>query len=133
MKAQHNIEFKTYANAAGWTARIAGFLFFAFIGYFVIAHALSVEELPDFPTQPLDVQLDFLALILMVVGCVLGWTRSGIAAVVIFCGYALWQLVERRIPWPPGLIEIPVVIGSLYAIAWWGGTRITRRRLPAMR
>jgi hypothetical protein len=126
------MEISTYAKAVGWSARIAGFLYFAFVGYFVVAHALAPEGLPDFRAQPLDVQLDFLALILMVVGCVLGWTRSGIAAVMIFCGYALWQLVERRLPWPPGFIEIPLVIGLLYAITWWGGTTALHRRRPAM-
>ena len=122
------MRFTACRKAVTWIARISGLLFFLFVLYFVIAHAISPEGLPVPWRQPLRVQLDFVALLAMAVGCMVGWTRDGIAAVMIVCGYALWQLVERRFPWPPGIIEIPLVIGALYTASWWCSTRATKAR-----
>jgi hypothetical protein len=127
-KRWREMTFTSCGNAFTWIARVSGLLFVLFVSYFVIAHAVSPAGLPAPWRQPLGVQLDFVALFTMVVGCVMGWTRAGVAAVTIFCGYALWQLVERRFPWPPGFIEIPLVIGALYAASWWCVTRASKTR-----
>ena len=113
------------ANVVNWTARILGLLFFAFISLFVVAHAASSEGLPQLWRESLGVQLDFVALFLMVVGGIAGWKWPDMASVVVLSGYTLWQLVEHRLPWPPSWIEIPLAVGVLYAVASW----IKKRRL----
>ena len=106
-------------NIVFWTARILGILFFVFVAFFVVAHAISPEGLPLVWQQPTHVQLEFLALFLMAFGGIVGWKWSGAAAGIILVSYAFWQLVERRLPWPPSFIEIPLATGLLYAFAWW--------------
>jgi hypothetical protein len=105
-----------WVNAGRWTARMLGLLYFAFISWFVVAHALGVGGLPNLWQAPPAVQLDFLALFLMTIGAVVGWRWEGVAAVMILSGSAFWLLVERSLPWPPGL---SVLIGLLYALTWW--------------
>jgi len=55
-----------------------------------------------------------------------------VASVMVLSGYALWQLVQRGLPWAPSWIEIPLVIGLLYAFASWCTKRLSspHRRAP---
>ncbi len=110
------MEMHSLGNAARWIARALGLLYFAFIGWFVLAHAVSPEGLPSIWKMSPSEQLETLALFLMVVGAVVGWKWEGLAAVMVLFGTALWLLVELQLPWPPGL---SLLIGVLYAFAWW--------------
>lgn len=65
-------------------------------------------------------QLDILALVLMVIGGIVGWKWEGTAAIMVLVGTALWLLVEWRLPWPPG---VTLMIGILYGVAWWTANR----------
>jgi hypothetical protein len=111
-----------------WAARIIGLLNFAFVGFFVVAHALSGDGLPPLWRGPLEVQLDSLALILMTIGGVVGWKWPRVATVMVLGGYAIWQAVERRLPWPPSVIEVPLSIGLLYAFSCWSAARPSASR-----
>jgi hypothetical protein len=112
---RYEVAADTWINACRWIARTLGLLYFVFISWFVMAHALD-DGLPNFWQAPRDVQLDFLALFLMTVGGVVGWKWEGVAAVMILLGTAIWLIVEQHLPWPPGL---SLLIGALYAITWW--------------
>jgi hypothetical protein len=101
-------------NACRWIARTLGLLYFAFITWFVAAHAVN-DGLPKFWQSPAAVQLDFVALFLMVVGGIVGWKWEGVATIMILFGTGIWLLVEQHLPWPPGL---SVLIGVLYAFSW---------------
>lgn len=122
---------QTCVGMVRWTARIVGLAFFALISYFVVAHAVSPEGLPNFWKEPLSVRLDLVALCLMTVGGVVGWKWEGLAAVMNVGGYALWQAVERHLPWPPGLIEIALAVGLLYAACWWSSRHACSPPRPA--
>ena len=122
----------TLENVCLWGGRILGTMFFLFVSFFVIAHAFSEEGLPRLWNETSRVRLDTMALFLMTVGGVVGWKYTGVASAMIFCGYALWQLVERRLPWPPGVVEIPFVVGSLYAAAWWCRNGWSRQQSAAI-
>jgi hypothetical protein len=102
-----------------WGARVLGLTFFLFIGFFVVAHAFSAEGLPNLWAETSHVRLEALALFLMTVGGVVGWKSTGVASAMIFSGYVLWLLMSRHVPWPPGIIEFPLLIGLLYMGAWY--------------
>jgi hypothetical protein len=91
----------------------------------VVAHALS-GELPKLGKASIGVQLDSLALFLMTIAGVVGWKWEGMGGLFALSGYAIWQAVERRVPWPPGIIEIALLFGLLYVAAW------LCRRTPAL-
>jgi hypothetical protein len=105
-----------WALAVRWIARTLGLLYFAFISWFVVAHALSAGGLPNFWQAPGAVQLDFVALFLMTVGGIVGWKWEGVATIMLFLGTGIWLLVEQNLPWPPGL---SLLIGVLYAFSGW--------------
>jgi hypothetical protein len=109
-----------WGNFARWVARVLGLLYFAFIAFFVVAHAISPQGLPSLWKMSPAEQLDSLALFLMVTGAVVGWKWEGVATVMVLFGTALWLLVERNLPWPPGL---SLLIGMLYAFSWWCTTQ----------
>jgi hypothetical protein len=104
-----------WVNACRWIARTLGLLYFAFIAWFVVAHAVGPDGLPNFWQAPRDVQLDFLALFLMTVGGIVGWKWEGVAAIMILVGTGIWLLIEQHLPWPPGL---SLLIGVLFAFSW---------------
>jgi hypothetical protein len=117
----------SWVNAGRWTARILGLLYFAFISWFVVAHAFGAGGLPNVWQAPAAVQLDFLALFLMTIGAVVGWRWESVAAVMVLFGTGIWLLVEQHLPWPPGLT---LLIGVLYAFTWW---RTKRPFMPQRR
>jgi hypothetical protein len=108
------VDLNTPGNAARWIARTLAVLYFAFIAWFVVAHALGAGGLPNFWQAPGAVQLDFVALFLMTVGGIVGWKWEGAAAVMVLLGTGIWLLVEQHLPWPPGL---SLLIGVLYAFS----------------
>jgi hypothetical protein len=110
------MDLQSCGNAARWTARTLGLLYFGLVSFFVVAHAVSPEGLPSVWTAPPAVQVDSLALFLMSVGAAVGWRWEGVAAVMVLCGSGMWLLVEQQLPWPPGL---SLLIGALYAFSWW--------------
>ena len=118
------------ANVARWMARTLGLLYFTFIGWFIIAHAFSPEGLPPPWSMSLAEQLDAVALFLVVIGGVVGWKWEGAAAIIVLFGTALWLLLEGRLIWPPGL---SLLIGILYAFAWWSTKRPFEPQRHAMR
>jgi hypothetical protein len=118
--------FRSLVNAARWTARTVGLLYFAFMSWFVGAHALSPDGLPPLWRASLHQQLDALALLLVVVGCVVGWKWDLSAAVMILSGNALWLLLNHQLLCPSGLTFL---VGLLYGFCWW----CTRRRFASQR
>jgi hypothetical protein len=98
--------------ATRWTARVLGTLLLAFYGFFVLA-----EGLPPIASQPEGVQLNFVALGLMLGGFVVGWKREGTAALLIASGWTLWHISEGRMDW--NVFQTPLPVAALYAVCWW--------------
>ncbi len=110
---------------ARWTARVFGTLLLAFYGFFVLG-----EGLPPIAAQPEGVQLNFIALGVMLAGFIVGWKREGTAALLIASGWTLWQIAESNVRW--NLFSTPLPVAALYAFCWWATRgRPTRRFLTA--
>jgi len=106
-----NLETKSVA-AARWIARVFGTLLLLFYGVFILA-----EGLPPIASQPEGVQLNFVALGLMLLGFVLGWKRDGAAALLIASGWTLWHISEGRMQW--NFFQTPLPVAVLYGFCWW--------------
>jgi RNA polymerase sigma-70 factor (ECF subfamily) len=76
-----------------------------------------VEGFPPIGTQPAGVQLNFVALGLMLAGFLVGWKREGTAALLIGCGWVLWHASEGRIDW--NFFQTPLPVAALYGFCWW--------------
>ena len=124
------MDLHTCGNIARWIARTLGLVYFAFMAWFIMAHAFSPEGLPPLWRMSLAEQLDAIALFMVVVGGVVGWKSEGVAAIAVLVGTALWLLLEGQLLWPPGL---SILIGVLYAFAWWSTKRPFAPQRDAMR
>jgi RNA polymerase sigma-70 factor (ECF subfamily) len=103
---------KRWIIASRWTARVLGTVLLLFYGVFVVA-----EGLPPIALQPEGVQLNFIALALLLLGFIVGWKREGAAALLIASGWTVWQISESRMEW--NLFQTPLPVAALYAACWW--------------
>jgi hypothetical protein len=101
-----------WVAAARGTARVFSLLLLAFYGFFILS-----EGLPPIASQPGGVQLNFIALGLMLAGFAVGWKREGAAALLIASGWTLWHIAEGRLEW--NLFQTPLPVAALYAFCWW--------------
>jgi len=108
-------------TAVRWTARVFSTLLLVFFGIFVLA-----EGLPPIASQPEGVQMNFVALGLMLAGFAVGWKREGAAALMIASGWTLWQISENAVRW--NLFQTPLPVALLYGFCWWA----TRGRKTAV-
>jgi len=112
------------------TARVLGTLLLALYGFFVLG-----EGLPAFFAQPAGVQVNFAALVLMMLGFVIGWKREGAAAILICSGWTLWHISEagglawNSLAW--NIFQTPLPVGLLYTYCWWA-TRGRKTRVVCM-
>jgi tRNA A-37 threonylcarbamoyl transferase component Bud32 len=106
------------AIAARWTARVLGTLMLLFYGAFILG-----QGLPPLASQPGGVQLNFIALGLILGGFVIGWKREGSAALLIAAGWTIWHISEGR--FSLNLFQAPLAVAALYTFCWW---RIRGRR-----
>ena len=101
-------------KSRGWTARFLGTLWFLMFLVVFIA-----EGSPPLPTQPGAVQIQFIALALMLAGVASGWWRDGLAALLLLGGWALFHVAEGYVPaW--SLFHVAAVVGVLFALSWAG-------------
>jgi predicted Ser/Thr protein kinase len=102
----------SWVSIARWTARILGTLLLFFYGAFVLG-----EGFPPLASKPGGVQLNFIALSLMLGGFVIGWKREGAAALLIAGGWTLWRISEGG--FALNLFQKPLAVAALYAFCWW--------------
>ena len=102
----------SWVLVARWTARVSGTLLLGFYAIFILA-----EGLPPIAAQPEGVQLNFVALGLMLAGFAVGWKREGTAALLVASGWTLWHISEGRISW--NFLQTPVPVAALYGFCWW--------------
>jgi serine/threonine protein kinase len=101
-----------WISGARWVARIGGTLLLVLFGIFIVA-----EGLPPVATQPEGVQLNFVALGLMLLGFIIGWKREGTAALLVASGWTLWHISEGRMEWD--FFQTPLVVAGFYGFCWW--------------
>jgi hypothetical protein len=98
-----------------WSARITGLLLVTMVLIFVVG-----EGPPNPFRQPPAVQVEFVAVLLMIAGFLAGWRWEGLGgllAVIAFVGFAATELVVNGKP-PGGAIPMFVVPGLLFLMSY---------------
>ena len=72
------------------------------------------------------VQVEFVALGLMLAGVAAGWWRDGLAACLTLGGWTLFHIAERHVP-PWSLFHVAAIVGVLFAVSWAGGQAVRRK------
>ncbi len=98
--------------ALRWGARVLGSIWVMIALIFLIG-----EGSPPIGQQPVAVQLEFVAMALMVAGCVMGWWRERAAALLALGGWILFHAAELRVELL-SLFHVPLMAGILYAFSW---------------
>lgn len=98
-----------------WSARITGLLLVGLVLLFIFG-----EGPPNPFQQPLRVQLEFVALFLMVVGFLLGWRWEALGGITAVGGFALFFAVELIVHGraPGGAMPFFVVPGVLFLLSY---------------
>jgi hypothetical protein len=112
-----------------WSARVTSLLLFGLVIVIVIGQGGP----PNIFRQPTPVQVEFVALALMLVGLVIGWVREGLGGLLVLIGLAAFNTVELAVNGRPALGAFPLfaVPGALFLLS-----SLMRRRgngLPAGR
>jgi peptidoglycan/LPS O-acetylase OafA/YrhL len=100
---------------ARWAARVTGLLLFGLVVAFTAGHGGP----PNFFGQPRPVQLEFIALGLMLLGFVVGWVREGLGGLLVLLGLAAFNAVELVVNGRPALGAFPLfaVPGALFLVS----------------
>ena len=106
---------KYWATAIRWSARIFGTALAAMV------LTIAVGEGPPNPfTQPLPVAIELFGMLAMWIGCIIGWKRQGIAAVLIIAGIMTFHIIEKRLLLM-GAFPLFDIAAILYLLAWLSG------------
>jgi hypothetical protein len=105
-----------------WAARITSLLLIGLVVTIVIGHG----GLPNIFSQPTSVQLEFVALGLMVLGLVVGWMREGLGGLLVLLGLSAFNAVELVVNGVPArgafpLFAVPGVLFLVSALMGWRG------------
>jgi hypothetical protein len=81
---------------------------------------------PTIFSQPTSVQLEFVALGLMLLGLVVGWMREGLGGLLVLLGLAAFNAVELVVNGVPArgafpLFAVPGVLFLVSALMGWRG------------
>ena len=87
-----------------WSARVTSLLLFGLVVVVVIGQGGP----PNIFHQPTPVQLEFVALGLMLLGLVLGWVREGIGGLLVLLGLAALNTVELAVNGRPAVGAFPL-------------------------
>ena len=98
--------------AVKWAARLLGLLGFAFVLMFILA-----EGFPPVWKQPPAVQVELGAMVLMLIGLLLGWKRELAGAAFIATGWLIFGIAEKG--WPPVPYTAFLIVAVLYGYLWW--------------
>ena len=98
-----------------WTARTTGVLLVLTVALFTVA-----EGAPNVFRQPAAVQLEFLAMVLMLLGFFLGWHWEGFGGIVAVAGFVFFFCVELLANGKPpgGAIPFFAIPGVLFLISY---------------
>ena len=108
-----------------WAARVTSLLLFGLVVFIFVGQGGP----PNLLFQPTSVQIEFIALGLMMLGLVVGWLREGLGGVLVLVGLAAFNAVEFVVNGQParGAFPLFVVPGILFLLSAWLGRRDRRR------
>ena len=103
------------ARIVSWSARVTSLILFVLVVVIVIGEG----GLPNIFRQPRPVQVEFLAMALMLVGLVIGWVREGLGGLLVLLGLAAFNIVELAVNGRPALGAFPLfaVPGVLFLLS----------------
>jgi len=109
-----------------WAARISGLLLVALVAVFLVGEGGP----PNILRQPGPVQLEFLAICLMLTGFLLGWPWEALGGGLAVGGFALFFGTELAVNGKPpaGAIPLFAVPGVLLLVSHGLAKRLTRQR-----
>jgi hypothetical protein len=98
-----------------WSARVTSLLLFGLVVVIVIGQGGP----PNIFSQPTPVQLEFIALGLMLLGFAVGWVREGLGGVLVLLGLAAFNAVELAVNSRParGAFPLFAVPGVLFLVS----------------
>ena len=106
-----------------WLARITGLILAGLVLLFVVG-----EGPPNPVRQPFSVQLEFLAMFLMLAGFLLGWRWEAVGGIVAVAGFAIFFATEMVVNGRPPGRAIPLfAIPGLLFFASYGMAALVRR------
>jgi hypothetical protein len=110
-----------------WAARVTSLLLFGLVVVIVIGQGGP----PNIFSQPTPVQLEFIAMGLMLLGFAVGWVREGLGGLLVLLGLAAFNAVELAVNSRPALGAFPLfaVPGVLFLVSALLGRR--DRQQPA--
>jgi hypothetical protein len=112
-----------------WWARVASLLLLGLALAIVIGHGGP----PNVLGQPTPVQLEFAAMVLMLLGLLLGWVREGFGGLLVILGLAVFNTVELVVNGRPGLgafplFAVPGVLFLISALLRWRNKQVAAAR-----
>ena len=87
---------KTTSLILKWAARVLGTLLLATVFAIFIGESIS-NGLPNFFKQPLNVQIEFAGMSVLVCGLILGWKRQGLGGILILAGNIAFHITEAKL------------------------------------
>jgi hypothetical protein len=106
-----------------WLARITGLILVGLVLLFVVG-----EGPPNPVWQPFSVQLEFLAMFLMLAGFLLGWRWEAAGGILAVVGFAIFFATEMVVNGrPPGRAMPLFAIPGVLFLASYGMTALVRR------
>ena len=108
---------KYFAVVIRWVARILGGLLAILVLVIFVGESL-VGEGPGNPFKhPLPVQLGFVGMLAMWVGCIVGWKWQGVGALLTIGGIMTFHIIEKRL-WLMGAFPLFDLAGILFLLCW---------------
>ena len=86
-----------------WSARVTSLILFVLVVVIVIGEGGP----PNIFRQPTPVQVEFVAVALMLVGLVIGWVREGLGGLLVLIGLGAFNIVELAVNGRPALARSP--------------------------
>lgn len=105
-----------WLQAVRWSTRLLGMSLLLFFAVIFGLYLFGVG-LPPLALQSGGMRLNYLAIILMLLGFILGWKFDGTAAVLVAAGWALWHSSNGTLAW--SMFHLALLVAVLYAFCWW--------------
>ena len=100
-----------------WVSRILGGLLAALVLFIFVGEILSGEGPGNPFKHPLPVQLGFVGMLAMWVGCIVGWKWQGVGALLTIGGIMTFHIIEKRL-WLTGAFPLFDLAGILFLLCW---------------
>ena len=101
-----------------WVARILGSLLAVLVLVIFVGETLSGDGPGNPFKHPLPVQLGFVGMLAMWVGCIVGWKWQGVGALLTIGGIMTFHIIEKRL-WLMGAFPLFDLAGILFLLCWW--------------